>query len=65
VRAGQPSLRVGAKQGLDERGRLERREVVLALAETDQLDRDAEFALDSDDDAALRRAVELRSAPRR
>src|SRR5664279_2223965 len=46
-------------QCLDEGGGLERRQVVGALAQADQLDRHTEFALHSDDDAALRGAVEF------
>src|SRR6478672_743561 len=45
--------------GVDEGLGVEGREVVGTLTETDELDGDAELALDRDDDAALGRAVEL------
>src|SRR5215210_7993984 len=48
-----------AHEGLGECPRLERRQVVGPLPQADQLHRDAELALDRDDDAALGRAVEL------
>src|SRR5713101_326895 len=48
-----------AQDRVDEGGRLERRQVVGALAEADQLDGHAQFPLDSDDDPALGGAVEL------
>src|SRR3954471_14219422 len=48
------------KQRLDETFGFETLEVVDVLADADILDRDAEFFLDGDDDAALRGAVELR-----
>src|SRR5690606_27820138 len=51
-------LRV-AEDRVDEALRVEGRQVVGALAEADQLDRDAELALDLDDDAALGGAVQL------
>src|SRR6202021_1253117 len=61
--AGQaPSGRSGsgsAEDGVHERGRVEWRQVIRALAEADQLDRHAELALHGDDDAALGGAVEL------
>src|SRR4051794_26109245 len=53
-------LRRVAEQRVDERVRLERREVVRALTETDELDRDTELALHGDDDAALGGTVQLR-----
>src|SRR6266508_5604070 len=53
------TLRVAANQSVDELGRVERRQVVGALPEADQLDRDAELALDRDHDAALGGAVQL------
>src|SRR5690349_21354623 len=52
------SLRL-ADQSVHERGRVERREVVGALAEPDQLHRNSELLLYGDDDAALGRAVQL------
>src|ERR1700728_5441338 len=48
-----------AEDGVDERGRVERRQVIGTLAEPDQLHRDAELALHGDHDAALGRPVEL------
>ena len=48
-----------AEDGVHERRRVERRQVVRALAEPDQLHRDAELALHGDHDAALGGAVEL------
>src|ERR1700756_1507062 len=49
-----------AEDRVDECLGLERREIVRALAQTNELDRHAELALYGDDDAALRRTVELR-----
>ena len=46
-------------EGVDERVGIEVDQVVGPLAEAHQLDRQAELALDRDDDAALGRAVEL------
>src|SRR3954464_3186573 len=56
-----PPLQRGfvSQQRIGERLGLERGEIVWPLAETDQLDRDPELALDAHDDAALRGAVEL------
>src|SRR4051812_47638236 len=51
--------RGSVEQGVHERGRLERRQVVGALAEADQLHRDPELALHPEDDPALGRAVQL------
>src|SRR5215472_3662554 len=51
--------RSAADDGVDERVRLERRQVVGTLAEADQLHRHAELALHRDDDPALGRPVEL------
>src|SRR4029450_11088652 len=52
-------LAVLGQQGVDEGVGVKGGEVVGALAEADQLDGDAEVALDGDDDAALGGAVEL------
>ena len=49
----------GSEQRVDELLGIEVDEVVGALAQADQLDREAELALDGDHDAALGRAVEL------
>ena len=48
-----------AEQRVDESARVEGHQVVGPLAEADQLDRQAELALDGDDDPALGGAVEL------
>src|SRR5262249_53365673 len=45
--------------GINERGRVKRGQIVRPFAQADQLDRHAELALDGDDDAALGRPVEL------
>src|SRR6266568_4085814 len=55
--AGCPPL---SEHGVDKRQRLERRQVVRALAQPDQLDRHAELPLHGDHDAALGGAVQLR-----
>jgi hypothetical protein len=47
------------KQRLRELFRIERLQIVRLLAETDELDRQAEFLLDRHDHAAFARAVEL------
>src|SRR5256714_12605419 len=57
---GDPRLRVRAKQRVDELGRIERRKVIGALAEPDQLHRNPQPALAGDDDPALRGAVQFR-----
>src|SRR4051812_27374852 len=63
VRLSRRSAPQAARSVADERvhegSRVERREVVRALAEADELDRYAQLALYGDHDAALRRAVEL------
>src|SRR5215472_13864580 len=48
-----------SEQSIDERSRVERRQVVWPFAQADELDRNAELALHRDHDAALGRAVEL------
>src|SRR5215475_10911889 len=61
LRASTPSLLfVSAQEGVDERLRFERREIVCTLTEPDQFDRNAELALYRDDNTALCRAVQLR-----
>jgi hypothetical protein len=47
-----------AQDGVDERARVKRGQVIGSLAEADELDGNPELPLDGDDDAALRRAVE-------
>ena len=56
-----PPLRSGSplQKRVDEGLRVERRQVVRALAEAHQLDRHTQLALHGDDDAALGRAVQL------
>src|SRR5699024_9395306 len=53
-------MRSVAEQPVDERLRLERREIVRSLPQPHELDGHTELTLDRDDDAALRGAVELR-----
>ncbi len=48
-----------AEQGVDEGGRFERRQIVGAFPESDQLHRHPEFLLDAENDAALGRSIEL------
>src|SRR5690348_8548399 len=58
-RSYRPRLRVAANERLDELSGIERRKVIRPLPQADELDRYAQFALNGDDDAALRRPVEL------
>src|SRR6478735_8039082 len=58
--AGTPSTVQGlAQERVDERRRLERREVVGTFAQADKLDRHSQLLLNAENDAALGRAVQF------
>jgi len=52
-------VRGSAKQGVDEGGRLERRQIVGTFTKSDQLHRHPELLLDAENDAALGRSIEF------